>query len=42
MTSNFAMDFYMTPGTQAAKEKTDKLDFMRLKIFVFQMTLSRN
>ena len=30
----------MTPKSQATKEKIDKLDFMRIKNFVYQNTVS--
>ena len=30
----------MTPKAQATKEKIDKLDFMRIKNFVYQNTVS--
>ena len=39
MTSAFCNGFLHDTGTQAAKGKTDKLDFMKLKTFVLQRLL---
>lgn len=34
MTLNLAMISWITPKTQATKEKTDELDFIKIKTFV--------
>lgn len=41
MTLNLAMISWITPKTQATKEKRDELDFIKIKTFVLQIKLSR-